>query len=388
MRRITELYSCITEDELYAKNAAEDCKWLDWEQDFFTEDERERILVKALEAIQLEAAEQKREKRRPAGRKRMGALILAATLFTALTVSAAGYFQLKKELSISLEIPSDTPADQLSPMLTDFLEEEVSVTEHGVTVRAEQAVCDGRAACICFEVELPEDVYQEDPDGEASSRRIHTYWNGPVSWSRSDEPGQADVFNMWRDVKLWIGGEEAGCGPMLIEKDAEDSDRYYVIERIGLDGQTKLEGPQELKLMLTDLGYVYADNEKTEWTTKIEGTWTLEWTMEMTDMSRTYEIGKVFQKEDKSVFVQNVQVSPLGIYLTGTTESEGVGGDFIRPDGILTRDGSAEMEDAVSVWAVGEEDGVVTADGAFDRLMNVDDIIGIRINGGELIFAE
>ena len=193
---------------------------------------------------------------------------------------------------------------------------------------------------------------------------------------------------MWRDVKLWIGGEETGCGPMLIEKDAEDSDQYYVIERIGLDGQTKLEGPQELKLTLTDLGYVYADNEKTEWTTEIEGTWTLEWTMEMTDISRTYEIGKVFQKEDKSVFVQNVQVSPLGIYLTGTTESEGVGGDFIRPDGILIRDGSAEMEDVVSVWAVGEEDGVVTADGAFDRLMNVDDIVGIRINGRDLIFVE
>lgn len=187
---------------------------------------------------------------------------------------------------------------------------------------------------------------------------------------------------------MWIGGEETGCGPMIIEKSAEDPDRYYVILRIGLEQQRKPEGPQELKLMLTNLGYVYADSEKTEWFTRIEGTWTLEWTMELKDMSRTYKIGKEFQKGERSVFVENVQVSPLGIYLVGTTESEGVGGDFIRPDGILTRKGSAETEDAVSVWAVGEEGGTVTADGAFERLMEVDNIIGIRINGEDLIFAE
>lgn len=78
-------------------------------------------------------------------RKKAGALILADGLFAALTVSAAEYFQLKKELAFSLDIPSDP----LSSMLMDFSEEEVSVTEHGVTVRAEQAICDRRATCIC-----------------------------------------------------------------------------------------------------------------------------------------------------------------------------------------------------------------------------------------------
>ena len=83
-----------------------------------------------------------------------------------------------------------------------------------------------------------------------------------------------------------------------------------------------------------------------------------------------------------------MQVSPLGICLTGTTESEGIGGDFINPGEILTRDGSAKMKDAVSVWAVGEEDGMVTVDWAFERLMDVEDIIGIRLNGEDLIFNE
>ena len=55
---------------------------------------------------------------------------------------------------------------------------------------------------------------------------------------------------------------------------------------------------------------------------------------------------------------------------------------------ILTRDGSAKMKDAVSVWAVGEEDGMVTVDWAFERLMDVEDIIGIRLNGEDLIFNE
>ena len=46
------------------------------------------------------------------------------------------------------------------------------------------------------------------------------------------------------------------------------------------------------------------------------------------------------------------------------------------------------MKDAVSVWAVGEEDGMVTVDWAFERLMDVEDIIGIRLNGEDLIFNE
>ena len=88
-------------------------------------------------------------------RKKAGALILADGLFAALTVSAAEYFQLKKEQAFSLDIPSDPR----SSMLMDFSEEEVSVTEHGVTVRAEQAICDRRAACICFEIELPDGCF-------------------------------------------------------------------------------------------------------------------------------------------------------------------------------------------------------------------------------------
>ena len=177
MRRITELYSCITEDELHAQSVSEDGAWLDSEQDYFSEDERERILARASDEIQKESAGQKRSRKHLTRRKKTGALILAAALFTALTVSAAEYFQLKKELAFSLDIPSDIPPDQLSSMLMDFSEEEVSVTEHGVTVRAEQAICDGRAACICFEIELPDGIYQEEPDGEASAREIHTYWN-------------------------------------------------------------------------------------------------------------------------------------------------------------------------------------------------------------------
>ena len=135
---------------------------MDSEQVYFSEDERERILARASEEIQKENAGQKRSRKHLTRRKKTGALILAATLFTALTVSAAEYFQLKKELAFSLDIP---PAP-LSSMLMDFSEEEVSVTEHGVTVRAEQAICDGRAGYICFEIELLDGIYQEEPDGE------------------------------------------------------------------------------------------------------------------------------------------------------------------------------------------------------------------------------
>ena len=135
---------------------------MDSEQVYFSEDERERILARASDEIQKENAGQKRSRKHLTRRKKTGVLILAATLFTALTVSAAEYFQLKKELAFSLDIP---PAP-LSSMLMDFSEEEVSVTEHGVTVRSEQAICDGRAGYICFEIELLDGIYQEEPDGE------------------------------------------------------------------------------------------------------------------------------------------------------------------------------------------------------------------------------
>lgn len=391
MRRITELYCHIKEEELYRKNAERDGVQPAVEQGSLREDEKERILAKAMERIQSETAEREEGKRHLPGRKRLGILIFAAVLSAALTVSAAGYFQLRKELADSLDLSPDTPPEQLSPMLTDFSEKGVSVTEHGVTVRAEQAICDGRAACICFEIELPEGVFQENPDGGTSGRErgINMYWNGPVSWSRNGADGHADIFNMWRKVKIWIGTEEAGCGPMIVEKDADDPQRYYVVEMVGLERQTgSLEGPQKLKLELTDLGYVYADDEKTEWTTQIEGTWLLEWTMEFEDMSRTYEVHKEFQKDGRSVLVQTVQVSPLGILLTGTTEAEGIGGDFLGPGEVLTGDGFAGMKCGVSVWGVGEEGGVVTADGSFEKLMDVDDIIGVQVNGEDWLFHE
>ena len=51
------MYSCITEDELHAQSVSEDGAWLDSEQDYFSEDERERILARASEEIQKENAE-------------------------------------------------------------------------------------------------------------------------------------------------------------------------------------------------------------------------------------------------------------------------------------------------------------------------------------------
>ena len=193
---------------------------------------------------------------------------------------------------------------------------------------------------------------------------------------------------MWRDAKLWIGGEETGCGPMIIEKSAEDPDRYYVIMRIGLEQQRKPEGPQELKLMLTNLGYVYANSEKTEWFTRIEGN--VDSGMDdgaerhVQDIRDWKGISKRrkkcicgectgFSAWDLSGRDDRVRRRRRGFHPTGR-----------HPD----QKGSAETEDAVSVWAVGEEGGTVTADGAFERLMEVDNIIGIRINGEDLIFAE
>lgn len=107
--------------------------------------------------------------------------------------------------------------------------------------------------------------------------------------------------------------------------------------------------------------------------------------MEFKDVSRTYEVQKDFQNGERNVFVQTVQVSPLGIRLTGTTDDDGVGGDFLCPDDIITREGFVNI---VSVWAVGEEDGTVIAEGEFEKLMEVDAITGVRINGEDWIFRE
>lgn len=382
MRKITDSYRYLNEEELYAK----DGKLLCPEMDFFQEEEKERILGGAMERIQQETVEPTDEGQRLFTKKTISILILAAALFTTLTASAAGYFQLKKELADSLDITSDISAEQLSSMVTDFSEKEVSVTEYGVTIRAEQAISNGRSACICFEIELPEGIFRENSDGGLYTQGICTYRNGPVSWSSDCTDGYVDIFNKWQNVKLWIGGEAVGCGPMIIERSTEDSDQYYVVEMIGLEQEMgSLEGAQEMKLVLTNLGYVYADHDKTEWTTQIEGTWTLEWTMGFKDTSRIYEVQKQVQNGERNVFVQTVQISPLGIQLTGTTDDDGVGGDFLNPDYIITREGSVDI---VSVWAVGEEDGTATAEGEFEKLMEVDDITGVRINGEDWIFRE
>ncbi len=382
MRKITDLYRYLKQEELYKR----DGKLLCPEMELFQEEEKERILRGAMERIQGETVEPTGERKRLFTKKTISILILAAALFTTLTASAAGYFQLKKELADSLDITSDTSTEQLSSMVTDFSEKEVSVTEHGVTIRAEQAISDGRSACIFFGIELPEGIFRENPDGDIYTQGIRTYRNGPISWSSGYTDDYVDIFNKWQNVELWIGGEEVGCGPMIIERSTEDSDQYYVVEMIGLGQEMEsLEGAQEMKLVLTNLGYIYADHDKTEWTTQIEGTWTLEWLMEFKDASRTYEVQKKFQNDGRNVFMRTVQVSPLGIRLTGTTDDDGVGGDFLSPAYIITREGSVDI---VSVWAVGEEDGTVTAEGEFEKLMEVDDITGVRINGEDWIFRE
>lgn len=56
MRKITKLYETIKEEELYAKNGAENSELLAGEQDSLQEDEKERIFAKAMEMIQKEGA--------------------------------------------------------------------------------------------------------------------------------------------------------------------------------------------------------------------------------------------------------------------------------------------------------------------------------------------
>lgn len=377
MRRITELYGALREEEFYRDGTDPIMK----EEHTFDEEEKRRILERTWQIIQQETTCGKRKGILP-GRRRLRVLVIAAALFAALTVSAAGYLQIRKELADSLDLPAEQVPGPIASMMTDFPEGEVSVSEHGVIVRAEQAISDGRTACICFAVELPEGVYQEDPDGDEGGNVVY-FRGGPVGWSAGGSG--TDVFTGWREVGIWIGGRETGCGPMLIERSAEEPGRYYVIEMFKTE--EPLDGSQEVRLTLGDLGYLYADLEKTEWTTLIPGTWSLDWTMDFEDRSRTFEVRKVFADQEGEMIVRTVQVSPMGIRLAGTPKVQRGDADELRLlqlDGILTAEGC--REDIYAVWSIGPEEDQLVLEIDFQKLMDPEEILGLRINGEDWFF--
>lgn len=161
MRNITDIYSHLEDREL-------NVKCLNVEKNIMEQREKERILQKAMKKIEAERNEEP-DLGRVNRKRKIGLLVLAAVLMMGITVSAAEYFHLDKNLLNFLGVSFQEDIKELESMSADLTGKEhadwkTESENHGVKICAGQTVSDGETVYIYFDVELPEGIFAESDD--------------------------------------------------------------------------------------------------------------------------------------------------------------------------------------------------------------------------------
>lgn len=136
-----------------------------------------------------------------------------------------------------------------------------------------------------------------------------------------------------------------------------------------------------------NLGFLSADETSTSWTELVPGEWTLKWELEYEDVSREYTVLKTLPLESGAIGIQSIRLSPFSIVLAGTVE----GGDAVTDnlsgiDGVLTEDGF--QEDFFKVQSIDSAGEKFTLKGTFKIVTDMDKVVGVRINGEDILFKE
>lgn len=352
--KITDIF-----DELDIRES--DVESLDFKGKPMDEQEKERILKKAFEKI----PPQGRKSFMTSRRKKIGLLVLAAVFLMGFTVSAAEYFRLNGNLRSFLGIPRDYQKEELVSMTVDLKQTEErswkTKTEYnGVTISASQTVSDGETMYVYFDIELPDEMFAESDDNVSRITRFreNTYSIGTL-----------------KDIPL---------GEMVIQRNENDSGHFYAIADMELD--TFHPGDQELSMTFSNLGYIEADSSGTNWIELLSGEWSLNWKLEYRDSSKSYLVKKELPIKEGTVEIQNVQLSPFSIKLTGVIKSKEPSIDsLIAIDGIILADDSCVNEMLKIAWT-DAGDGNLVMKGIFKDMADIENIKGVRINGVDIIF--
>lgn len=309
----------------------------------------------------------KRKKHRIFSGKKLALAILVAALVGSVTVSAREgegiekvmevirSFRLKDSLADQIGMEAGTEVEGI--IANDIVPGEKTQTEYGgVSVTVEQIASDGEDAYVYFSVVLPESLVPEQEEGVKTSLLFQT-------------------------CEVQLGEGEPVKTGFYIRQDAEGQN--YGIVNIPLEEVE--EASYEVIMTLKDIVYlVYAELIPTR-ETLLEGTWEMKWPLDCKKTAETFAFSEVIDAHDGIVTTEEVILTPLSVRVEGTIDCDDPTYSQVSAfiDGVILKGDVIEEYDGTWSRAI---DGKYTMKGSFLRVIPVEEIIGITVNGKPLYF--
>lgn len=359
MTRITDLFEEIYDSEMEELDMQEIlCK-----EEELSKEEAERIF----EQVRKKTDNFEKQKKRKHSKKMAALLLAAALLLVTITAAAGEYFHVNLYFLKYFDALSEKEQEILTHMSAPISQEKEnlpSVVKQDVSIEVSQLISDGEYIYFCLELEIPEEV------GNQSQGAV----------SRGGYLG-------FQSISYQISGEKTnGTFGLMLHKSSNEENKYYAIGEI--DITDKDYNGKILSLNFENLGYLEPEN--TAWNTLVYSSWPLQWTLNYKDTSIEYQIEKELTTETGMVMIQSVKLSPLSLRLTGTSDTlDSVLNDdqiMFSIDGLLMSDGSCQ--DLFEYQYVGEERETLTAGGEFKKIVPLETIAGVRIEGTDFYFQK
>ena len=278
-------------------------------------------------------------------KKSFMAITAAAVLvFGTLTVSAAAYYNWSNGLSEELRIDEEKQKMMEDTGMAAF--PEVSCTDAGVTVTAQQSITDNYYTYLSFKFE----GYELEEGKEPSIENVSVTVDGSneFSWGGSFYDGLIcgpDGQAVYAD-----GSPIDYDQPILghYERDDGSLEFHMVLENSGEKGSFV---GKPIHVEFKNLGTA----GKEEHFPVLDGTWVLDWTLGGTDTAKVYEMNESLG--DTGATVKEIEISPVSCHITYEFPRTEITKEFTLADG--TTETSTEHEEAPWPQGVKLKDGTL-----------------------------
>lgn len=327
-------------------NNIDEDRYLD-SQNTLLEDEKERILNATMDKINNSMkAEDTRNKRKKFSRKKIIAIILAATLMISTLSFAADYFSFDARLANLLSIDENNH-DLVNKSGMNINK---SVISKGITIKATQAIGDKNCAYILFEVTLDDKLSKENK-----------YFFENVDYQ---------VYSKKFGYTGCTGSFE-----MLNSDNSDDNTSQFLCCMEYEDINNR-----DLKFVFEDFGY-YKDGNYEDFVKLIDGTWTLKFKLDYKNTSKTYIINKNYRIKGRNIRVKTIEISPLSARIKINGKYQEFVSKVTMKDGTVYEGDEFFINNSASYSTIGRDlFGRSESYTGFSKVLNVNDIKSITIN--------
>lgn len=369
MKRISELFENVSVTEEFVKG-----QYIERYFEELNQEQEERILQRAMDKINkggletvIELEKREKRKKRLFSGKRLVVAVLVAVLLGTFSVSAQEgglekvkevieTIRIKNSLAEKVHVSSEEEVEQV--IVENIVTDEKTKSEcNGVIVSVEQLVSDGEDAYVYLAVELSEELKMEQ------------WENDDILYFRQNEIQIDDNAPQKLNFKL----------------QRENDGQVYGIIYISLE---KVEETScRISLTLNNLDYAVYKGEGSARDIQrlVEGQWNLTWNLACEKIAKNYELKAVIDAHDGIVTTKEAIVSPLSVRITGTIECDDPTYSQVSCyiDNVILKDGTLE-EYSSSYSQVDNGEYIMKC--YFKRMIPIEDVIGVVVNGEYLYF--